>query len=57
MYVGSNTVGDIATIADSFIQDPENIQIGAATNAINLSAGIGFTAFDVKFKAEKKARK
>ena len=57
VYVGSNTVGDIATIADSFIQDPENIQIGAATNAINLSAGIGFTAFDGRFKAEKKARK
>ena len=57
VYVGSNTVGDIATIADSFIQDPENIQIGAATNAVNLSAGVSFTAFDGRFRAEKKARK
>lgn len=57
VYVGSNTVGDIATIADSFIQDPENIQVGAATNAINLSAGVSFTLFDNRVNDDKKARK
>lgn len=55
IYAGSNSVGDVATIIGA--SEGENIQIGAATNAINFSTGISFTAFDGRFRAEKKARK
>lgn len=55
VYAGSNSVGDVATIIGA--SEGENIQIGAATNALNLSAGVSFTAFDGRFKEEKKARK
>jgi hypothetical protein len=55
VYVGSNSVGDVATIIGA--SEGNDIQIGAATNAINLSAGVSFAAFDGRFKADKKARK
>ena len=46
IYAGSNTVGDIATVANSLIQDGSNPQIGAATTGVNFSAGVSLTVFD-----------
>ena len=57
IYAGSNTVGDIATVANSLIQDGSNPQIGAATMGVNLSAGVSLTVFDDRFKADKDARR
>jgi hypothetical protein len=57
IYAGSNTVGDIATVANSLIQDGSNPQIGAATTGINFSAGVSLTVFDDRFKADKDARR
>ena len=57
IYAGSNTVGDIATVANSLIQDGSNPQIGAATTGVNLSAGVSLTVFDDRFKADKDARR
>ena len=56
IYAGSNTVGDIATVANSLIQDGSNPQIGAATTGVNLS-GVSLTVFDDRFKADKDARR
>ena len=57
IYAGSNTVGDIATVANSLIQDASNPQIGAATSSINFSAGVSLTVFDDRFKTDKDERR
>ncbi len=57
IYAGSNAVGDIATVANSLIQDPSNPQIGVATSSVNFSAGISLTVFDNRFTASKDARR
>jgi len=57
IYVGSNSIGDIATVTNSLLEDQKNLQIGASTSGINISAGVSFTLFDSRFKAEKNARK
>ena len=57
IYAGSNTVGDISTVANSLIQDGSNPQIGAATTGVNLSAGVSFTALDGRFESNKKAER
>ena len=36
---------DVATIANP-MEDPENLQIGRETNAVNFSAGFNFAVFD-----------
>ena len=56
-YVGSNSISDVATIANSIMEDPENLQIGRETNAVNFSAGFNFAVFDGRFREERKAER
>jgi hypothetical protein len=56
IYVGSSTVGDVATIADQLIQSGTP-KIGAATQGINFSAGLSMSLFDSRFKKEKDEKK
>lgn len=56
IYVGSNGVSDIATIANGFMNSGE-LTLGSNTRGVNVSAGVSFTLFDSRFKKEKDARK
>jgi hypothetical protein len=56
VYVGTNGVSDIATIANGLMNSGE-LSIGSQTSAVNVHAGVSFTLFDKRFKTEKQARK
>ena len=51
-YIGSTTVGDIATIGNEVLNG--RLGVGAATNSINVSAGISMAFFDKRFKKDDK---
>jgi len=56
VYVGSNSVSDMSTIANSLLSS-NTLSIGSETRGVNLSAGLSMTFFDNRFKTEKDARK
>ena len=51
VYVGTTTTGDIATVAAN---SSESIMIGAATQGVNVTAGVSMVFFDKRFKKDKK---
>ena len=51
VYVGTTTTGDIATVAAN---SSESIMVGAATQGVNLTAGVSMVFFDKRFKKDKK---
>lgn len=51
VYVGTTTTGDIATIAAN---SGESIMVGAATQGVNVTAGVSMVFFDKRFKKDKK---
>ena len=54
-YIGTTTVGDIATISNELING--RMGIGASTNSINISTGISMAFFDNRFKKKDKVKK
>ena len=57
VYVGSNSVSDVATVADGFLNQDGAITIGSETQGINFTAGASLTAFDKRFREEREERK
>jgi len=55
VYVGSSTVGDVATIAAN--SNKETIMVGAATSRVNFTAGVSMVFFDSRFKKDKDSKK
>ncbi len=55
VYVGSSTIGDIATIAAN--SGNGAIMVGAATSRVNLTAGVSMAFFDSRFKKDKNSEK
>jgi len=55
VYVGSSTVGDVATIAAN--SNKETIMVGAATSRVNFTAGVSMVFFDNRFKKDKDSKK
>jgi len=54
-YIGSTTVGDVATIGNEILNG--RLGVGAATNSINVSAGVSMAFFDKRFKKDDKEEK
>jgi hypothetical protein len=54
-YIGTTTVGDIATISNELING--RIGVGASTSAINISTGVSMALFDNRFKKDDKVKK
>lgn len=57
VYVGSNSVSDVATVADGILNQGGEITIGSETQGINFTAGASLTAFDKRFREEREERK
>ena len=55
VYVGSSTVGDVATIAAN--SNKEAIMVGAGTSRVNFTAGFSMVFFDSRFKKDKDSKK
>ena len=51
VYFGTTTTGDIATVAAN---SGESIMVGAATQGVNITAGVSMVFFDKRFKKDKK---
>lgn len=54
-YIGTTTVGDIATIANEVVNG--RMSIGASTSSINISTGVSMAFFDKRFKKDQKEDK
>ena len=54
-YIGTTTVGDIATISNELING--RIGVGASTSSINISTGVSMALFDNRFKKDDKVKK
>ena len=54
-YIGTTTVGDVATISKEVIND--GMAIGASTSSINISTGVSMAFFDKRFKKDGKEDK
>jgi hypothetical protein len=53
VYVGTTTTGDIATVAAN---SGESIMVGAATQDVNITAGLSMAFFDQRFKKGSKKK-
>ncbi len=53
VYVGTTTTGDIATVAAN---SSESIMVGAATQGVNITAGLSMAFFDQRFKKGSKKK-
>ena len=54
-YIGTTTVGDVATISKELING--RMGIGASTSSINISTGVSMAFFDNRFKKNEKVKK
>jgi hypothetical protein len=54
-YIGTTTVGDIATISKELING--RMGVGASTSSINISTGVSMALFDNRFKKNDKEKK
>ena len=54
-YIGSTTVGDVATIGNEILNG--RLGVGASTSSINVSAGVSMAFFDKRFKKDDKEEK
>lgn len=54
-YIGTTTVGDVATIANELING--RMGVGASTSSINISTGVSMAFFDNRFKKDDKEKK
>lgn len=54
-YMGTTTVGDVATISKELING--RMGIGASTSSINISTGVSMAFFDNRFKKNEKVKK
>ena len=53
VYLGTTTTGDIATVAAN---SSESIMVGAATQGVNITAGLSMAFFDQRFKKGSKKK-
>ena len=53
VYLGTTTTGDIATVAAN---SSESIMVGAATQGVNITAGLSMAFFDERFKKGSKKK-
>ena len=53
VYLGTSTTGDIATVAAN---SSESIMVGAATQGVNITAGLSMAFFDQRFKKGSKKK-
>jgi hypothetical protein len=53
VYIGTTTTGDIATVAAN---SSESIMVGAATQGVNVTAGLSMVFFDQRFKKGSKKK-
>ena len=53
VYIGTTTTGDIATVAAN---SSESIMVGAATQDVNITAGLSMAFFDQRFKKGSKKK-
>ncbi|MDG1903196.1 MAG: DUF5723 family protein [Schleiferiaceae bacterium] len=54
-YIGTTTVGDMATISKELING--RMGVGASTSSINISTGVSMALFDNRFKKDDKVKK
>jgi hypothetical protein len=54
-YIGTTTIGDMATISKELING--RMGVGASTNSINISTGVSMAFFDNRFKKKDKVKK
>ena len=54
-YIGTTTVGDMATISKELING--RMGVGASTSSINISTGVSMALFDNRFKKNEKVKK
>ena len=54
-YIGTTTVGDVATITNELVNG--RIGVGASTSSINISTGVSMAFFDNRFKKDDKEKK
>jgi hypothetical protein len=54
-YIGTTTVGDVATITKEVVNG--RMGIGASTSSINISTGVSMAFFDNRFKKDDKEEK
>jgi hypothetical protein len=54
-YIGTTTVGDIATISNELTNG--RMGVGASTSSINISTGVSMALFDNRFKKNDKEKK
>ena len=54
-YIGTTTVGDVATITNELVNG--RMGVGASTSSINISTGVSMAFFDNRFKKDDKEKK